>query len=131
MGNLTRGESTNNPRIDRGRSDLSKYAELIGDKYTQKILAATFIRPKGVQQICVLFDIPVAQAYRRVHTLASLGLLECVDKKLNQRGKWVKLYKSCVRNISVCYERGKMKVKLDLTSLSETVDGTWDVLSAE
>lgn len=111
--------------------ELRKYSELIGDEYTLKILAATFIRPKGTQELSLKYDIPIAACYRRVRTLEKLGLLKCVDRILTQRGKWVRRYKSCVRNISVFFERGKLKVHLDLTTCSESLNGLWDVLSAE
>lgn len=109
---------------------IKKYPEIVGDEYTLKILADTYIVPKSVQEISVKHSIPIAACYRRVQLLEKIGLLKCVDRKLTIKGKRVKVYQSCVRNISLRFENGKLHIKLDMTT-SPSVDSSWDVLKAE
>ncbi len=99
---------------------------LFGNPYVLKILSATLIRPKTVQELSIKYDIPIAACYRRVRLLEQKKLLKYVDKVLTTHGKWVKRYLSTVRNITLTFEKGKIHVKADISALS--YDSSWDIL---
>lgn len=109
---------------------IKKYPEVFGDEYTLKILADTFLVPKNVQEISIKHDIPIAACYRRVQLLERIGLLRCVDRKLTIKGKRVKVYQSNVRNVSLRFENGKIRIQLELTTRPE-INSSWDVLKPE
>jgi predicted transcriptional regulator len=115
-----------------GKIGVQEYSKLVGDKYTLRILAATFAWEKNPQQLSIECDIPIAACYRRVNMLEKIGLLKCVGSALTQRGKRVRLYLSCVRKIHTYFENCKMRVKLDMNDLGgECIDTSWDVLSSK
>lgn len=112
------------------KADWRDYSSLVGDEYTLKILADTYLSPKSVHELSIKHDIPIAACYRKVHRLEKLGLLQCVDRKVSLKGKRVKIYQSCVRNITLFFENGHLKVKLDLTTRPE-INNSWDILEAK
>jgi hypothetical protein len=111
--------------------DLKRYSEIVGDKYTLKILAATFITEKSSHQLSIECDIPIAACYRRVNMLEKIGLLKCVGRPVTQRGKRVKVYQSCVRDLSINFEGWKMRVKVDLKSVGKPVESAWNVIDGK
>jgi predicted transcriptional regulator len=56
--------------------------------------------------------IPIAVCYRRLRELEHLGLIEEVGKKLTQKGKWIRLYKSKLKNAEIYMIDNKVKVKI-------------------
>ena len=56
--------------------------------------------------------IPIAVCYRRLRELEHLGLIVEVGKKLTQKGKWIRLYKSKLKNAEIFMADGKVKVKI-------------------
>ncbi|MEW5937386.1 MAG: hypothetical protein AB1665_06185 [Candidatus Thermoplasmatota archaeon] len=57
--------------------------------------------------------IPIAACYRRIKALEHLNLVERAERILNQRGKWVQLYKSRIKEMDVKFEDGRIKVKIN------------------
>ena len=78
------------------------------------------------------FDIPIAACYRRIRELEMTGMLQCAERILSSKGKRVKLYRSQVKGVYLFYESGKLRVRMDLTSLpGQNVDETWNALEFE
>lgn len=104
-------------------------SKMLADEYIMKILAASFKFPKSAQELSMKFSIPIAVCYRKIRDLESIGLLECVDKVLTQDGRRVKLYRSQLKGAYLFFERGKLRVRLDLTNVPKIdFDETWDAL---
>jgi hypothetical protein len=87
-------------------------AALMTDRYSSQIIFATGIRPKSAQGLSAQCGIPIAACYRRIKALEELGVIECKERFLNQRGKWVRMYLSSVKAMEVFFEDGKMKVRV-------------------
>lgn len=108
-----------NEEIQGNGLDLFKISKLVADEYVVKILAATIWQPKSAQQLAFDLDIPIAACYRKIHDTTSVGLLTYTGNVITKRGKSVKLYKSQVNSIKLLFERGKLKVELDLKNIHD------------
>jgi predicted ArsR family transcriptional regulator len=87
-------------------------AALVTDRYSSQIIFATSIRPKSAQGMSQQYGIPIAACYRRIKSLEELGLIECKERFLNQRGKWVRMYISTVKSMDVVFENGRTRVRV-------------------
>jgi hypothetical protein len=105
--------------------DSEGAAALVTDRYSSQIIFATSIRPKCAQGLSQQCGIPIAACYRRIKALEQLGIIECRERFLNQRGKWVRMYMSSVKGMDVFFEDGKMKVRVSFK------DGRISSLSGE
>jgi len=97
-----------------GGNDLLDKSRLLTDEYAVKILAATVRSPRSAQQISEQFGIPIAACYRRIKELESVGMITCTDRRLSQQGKRVCYYMSRVKNASLQFENGKLKVRFTM-----------------
>jgi hypothetical protein len=87
-------------------------ARLVIDNYSAQIIFATDLRAKSAQTLSQGYGIPIAACYRRIKSLESIGVLVCTERFLNQKGKWVRLYQSKVREMDVRFEEGRMRVNI-------------------
>jgi len=94
--------------------NASNISQLLADKYSLKILAATYNTPRSTQELSLILDIPIASSYRRVKDLEKEGILKCVGKPLTKEGKRYKIYQSQVNNITLVFEKGKLKARRSL-----------------
>ena len=92
----------------------SNISQLLADRYSLKILAATYNKPRSTQELSLILDIPIASSYRRVKELEKEGLLKCVGKPLTREGKRFKIYQSQVNNITLVFEKGKLRARRSL-----------------
>ncbi|MFQ5909627.1 MAG: helix-turn-helix domain-containing protein [Thermoplasmata archaeon] len=101
-------------------------SQLLTDEYTAKILLATFKRKMSAQEISRRYGIPIAACYRKIRALEELGLLECVERILTQKGKRKNLYTSRLKNAYVFFEGGKLRVRFHLTTgVIKDFGGDW------
>ncbi len=91
-------------------------SQLLTDEYTAKILLATFKRKLSAQEISRKYGIPIAACYRKIRALEEIGLLECVERILTQKGKRKNLYTSRLKNAYVFFEGGRLRVRFHLTT---------------
>jgi hypothetical protein len=109
--------------------DPVEVSNLITDKYALEILMYTYKKPKSIQNISSAFGIPIAMCYRRVRQLEKLGFLRCVGKKLNGSRKWHKLYQSQIVNAHFFLEKGKFRVRVQLSSgIVDDFGGSWSLV---
>lgn len=109
--------------------DPVSISNLITDKYALEILIYTYKKPKSIQNISSTFGIPIAVCYRRVRQLEKLGFLKCVDKKLNGRGRWYKLYQSQIVNAHFFLENGEFRARVQLSSGKvDDFGGSWSLV---
>jgi ribosomal protein S25 len=101
-------------------------SQLLTDEYTAKILLATFKRKMSAQEISSRYGIPIAACYRKIRSLEEIGLLECVERILTQKGKRKNLYTSRLKNAYVFFEGGKLRVRFHLTTgVIKDFGGDW------
>ena len=106
--------------------DISR---LLTDEYAERILVATQENPRSVQEISDKYDIPIAACYRKIRTLEEVGLIQCVDRILTQKGKRKNLYTSCLRNAYIFFENGKLRARFQLaTGVVQDFGGDWNGL---
>ena len=89
-------------------------AQILMDEYNMKILAATSHKAKSARELAFLFDIPMASCYRKIKELLGAGLLKLDSTELSADGKRYKIYKSQIDCITMVYERGQMRLKIDM-----------------
>ncbi len=87
---------------------------LLMDEYNLMILSATYSNGKSARQLAYVFDIPIATCYRKIKELEDVGLLKCIDRPLTQDGRRYKIYKSELMGIKMSFERGKLRIRIEL-----------------
>jgi ribosomal protein S25 len=104
-------------------------SQLLTDEYSAKILLATYKRKISAQEISQRYGIPIAACYRKIRTLEEVGLIQCVDRILTQKGKRKNLYTSCLRNAYIFFENGKLRARFQLaTGVVQDFGGDWNGL---
>ena len=106
--------------------DISK---LLTDEYSERILVATQVHPKSVQEISDKFDIPIAACYRKIHELEGAGFLRCAEIVTTPKGKTMKLYSSLLKSAHLVYEDGVFRVKFEFDGQKD-ISGKWIELNA-
>ena len=110
-------------------------SQLLTDEYSAKILLATYKRKISAQEISQRYGIPIAACYRKIRSLEEVGLIECVERILTQKGKRKNLYTSCLRNAYIFFENGRLRVRFQLaTGVTKDFGGDWkavDVVEPE
>jgi len=104
-------------------------SQLLTDEYSAKILLATYKRKISAQEISQRYGIPIAACYRKIRILEEVGLIECVERILTQKGKRKNLYTSCLRNAYIFFENGKLRARFQLaTGQVKDFGGDWNGL---
>ncbi|MHA1288188.1 MAG: helix-turn-helix domain-containing protein [Candidatus Thorarchaeota archaeon] len=98
--------------------DPAYLSKLITDEYVMKILTACYGKSMSTQQLSLKLDIPIAVCYRKMKELSAANLVECEDKILTKKGKWVQLFRSKVKNAYVFIENGKLRVRMELSEVT-------------
>jgi ribosomal protein S25 len=106
-------------------------SQLLTDEYSAKILLATYKRKISAQEISQRYGIPIAACYRKIRILEEVGLIECVERILTQKGKRKNLYTSCLRNAYIFFENGKLRARFQLaTGQVRDFGGDWNGLDS-
>ena len=104
-------------------------SRLLTDEYAERILVATQVTSRSVQEISDKYDIPIAACYRKIRILEEVGLIQCVERILTQKGKRKNLYTSCLRNAYIFFENGKLRARFQLaTGQVKDFGGDWNGL---
>ena len=102
-------------------------SQLLTDEYSAKILLATYKRKISAQEISQRYGIPIAACYRKIRVLEEVGLIQCVERILTQKGKRKNLYTSCLRNAYIFFENGKLRARFQLaTGQVKDFGGDWN-----
>ncbi len=91
--------------------EIEEKLEVLADSYAKRILVGCYQKPKQVQELSWRYDIPIAAAYRKVHSLEEAGFLEVAKRKTSRRGKKVKMYKTVLKKAVILFEDGEFKVE--------------------
>src|SRR5256712_13142518 len=80
----------------------------------------------SAQEISQQYGIPIAACYRKIRILEEVGLIQCVERILTQKGKRKNLYTSCLRNAYIFFENGKLRARFQLaTGQVKYFGGDW------
>lgn len=102
-------------------------SQLLTDEYSAKILLATYKRSISAQEISSKYGIPIAACYRKIRILEEVGLIECVDRILTQKGKRKNLYTSRLKEAFIFFENGKLRARFHLaTGTIKDFGGEWN-----
>ena len=85
--------------------------EILADKYSRAILESTMEMPKSAIDLSNDCGIPISTAYRRVQVLHKHKLLG-ISGSINNEGKKYFLYKSKVKSIMTCFNRGSIDIEI-------------------
>ena len=95
--------------------DYQTVSKLIMDDVNMRILSATAFEALSARDLAYMFDIPLVSCYRKINELEDADLLKCVDKPLKANGKRVRKYKSQLIKVVLTFERGKLRIALDVS----------------
>ncbi len=105
-----RGEKSGD---DQDMDEVEEKLGILVDNYAKRILVACYYKPKPVQRLSWMYDIPIAAAYRKVHELEGAGFLKVAKKERSRRGKRVKLYKTTLREAVIRFKDGKFQIEFE------------------
>src|SRR5438128_12514743 len=89
-------------------------SRLLTDEYAERILVATQVTSRSVQEISDKYDIPIAACYRKIHELEEAGFLNVAQIVITQKGKTMKLYRSLLKSAQIVYQEGMFRAKFQL-----------------
>ena len=95
--------------------DYQTISKLIMDDVNMRILSATAFESLSARDLAYMFDIPLVSCYRKINELEEASLLKCVEKPLKANGKRVRKYKSQLIKVVLTFERGKLRIALDVS----------------
>ena len=67
--------------------------DMYSNEYHAKILSAAYQKPRSVEELSILFDIPVEVCHMKVSLLKNAGLLKVVAKIQKKSGEIIDFYK--------------------------------------
>ena len=106
-----------------------KMLNLFTDEPILRILTASFKDPKTTQELSKQLDIHLAVCYKMIKKLVTAELIKCVDTKRSNKGKSVRCYQSQVKYAYLFIDRGKVRIRLELTKFEDRIyDKTWNIL---
>jgi hypothetical protein len=101
--------------------------QILTDKYNMNILAATNYKARSARELAFMFDIPLASCYRKLRELAAANLIDQEGSELTADGKRYTTYRSKIGSVSLVYEKGILRVKVDLNHRSTPLELTHDM----
>jgi hypothetical protein len=111
-----------------GKKPGSDYIRFLFHSELAQRVIASFDRPRNVPDVTHIARAPPASAYRLVRSLASAGILVArPERYLTQQGKWVKMYETNLRLLSLTLDA----VLGTLESRIEFADGREPVINKE
>ena len=97
-------------------------AQILTDEYNMNILAATSHKARSARELAFMFDIPLASCYRTLRELAAAGLIEQEGSELTADGKRYKVYRSRIGSVTLTYEKGTLRMKVDMNYRSAPLE---------
>ena len=104
-------------------------SRLLTDEYAERILVATQVTSRSVQEISDKYDIPIAACYRKIHELEEAGFLNVAQIVTTPKGKTMKLYQSLLKSAQLVYQEGIFRVKFEF-DVEKDINGKWIELNA-
>ena len=86
----------------------------VRDKYIEKILIATSIKPMTASGVSKVFGIPIAICHRKMKLLEGMGLVTCAQKVVSNERQTVKLYSAHEEKVKVEKDNDRYVVRIDV-----------------
>jgi hypothetical protein len=84
----------------------------MSDPYMRRILAATMVEDKPIDQISKEKAIPMSSCYRRVRELVGLRLLRIEHTIITERGKKYETYRAAFSDARISMTSGEVAVEV-------------------
>ncbi|MFQ5921127.1 MAG: ArsR/SmtB family transcription factor [Nitrososphaerales archaeon] len=84
----------------------------VADEYSRAILTSTVDRPKSIVEISSECKIPMSTAYRRVHELEEVGLVQATRSVISEDGKRYYLYRSRIKAVRTTFGIDSLSVEI-------------------
>src|SRR5436309_15445002 len=104
-------------------------SRLLTDEYAERILVATQVTSRSVQEISDKYDIPIAACYRKIRILKAEDRRVVTQIGTTPKGKTKKLYRSLLKSAQLVYQEGIFKVKFEF-DVEKEINGKWIELNA-
>ncbi|MDG6904538.1 MAG: helix-turn-helix transcriptional regulator [Nitrososphaerota archaeon] len=91
----------------------------MSDPYMRRILAATMIDAKSIEEISRERSIPLSSCYRRVRDLVSMRLLRIAHTIITENGKKYETYRSVFSDARVSMSSGVLSVEVTVIPTSK------------
>lgn len=109
--------------------DYSQLPRLVMDEVNMRILSATAFEALSARDLAFMFNIPLVSCYRKINELEAFDLIKCVEKPLRPNGKRVRKYKSQLIKVALTFERGKLRISLDVSwKKTQRYEASWTSL---
>jgi DNA-binding IclR family transcriptional regulator len=82
----------------------------MSDPYMRKILAATMVDDKSIEEIANEKAVPLSTCYRRVHELVGLRLLRIEHTIISETGKKYETYRSAFSDAKISMSSSELAV---------------------
>ena len=86
----------------------------VRDKYIEKILIATSLKPMTASGVSKVFGIPVAICHRKMKLLEGLGLVTCTRRVASEEKGTVKFYSASEDIVKVAQDNDRFVVRIDV-----------------
>jgi hypothetical protein len=87
---------------------------LVSDKYIEKILIATSLKPMTATDVSKAFGIPIAVCNSKMKMLEGLGLIKCSKRVVASETRTVNFYSAMEDRVKVSRDDGRYVVKIDV-----------------
>lgn len=84
----------------------------LADEYSRQILASIMDRSKSVVDISTECKIPMSTAYRRIHDLEEVGLVQVNGSVISSDGKRYYLYRSKIKAVRAIFGLDSLNVEI-------------------
>ncbi len=84
------------------------------DKYIEKILIGTSLKPLTSRKISEIYGIPIATCHRKIHMLERFGLVVCVRRFFSNGTGPIKVYRASEEKVKVTRENGRYIVRVNV-----------------
>jgi predicted transcriptional regulator len=86
----------------------------VRDKYIEKILIATSLKPMTASGVAKIFGIPIAICHRKIKMLEGMGLVTCAKRIVTEERGTVKFYSAREEKVKVAKDDGQYIVRIDI-----------------
>ena len=90
--------------------------KVLSDEYSRRIILSIITNSLPMEQISRSENIPISTCYRRLHEMQEFGIIKADKTIIRDDGKKYVCYKSAIKNVSILFEGGELKVDVVLNN---------------
>jgi predicted transcriptional regulator len=104
----------------------------LSDEYSRRIILSLITDSLPIEEVSRLENIPISTCYRRLHEMQEFGIIKADKTIIRDDGKKYVCYKSAIKNVSILFEGGELKVDVVLNNLAaERVGILWSEVAPD